>query len=302
MAVLPNFIIPGAPKSGTTSLCNYLSQHPDIYIPQIKEPRFFVAEELMHVSAQDPMLPYLRKTSVFDWREYCDLYLNQERKIARGDASVQYLYYYENAIFRIKKRLGDVRIIIILRNPIERAFSNYVYQSMGVESSSCFSEALGLEHVRKEDGFNSFWFYLEQGFYSRPVKAYMNAFSNVFVCLYDELKRDPLSLVQRMYEFLCVDSSFVPSVGARHNVSGVPKSLLLHNLINEPNFLVESAKRLFSKSVRKRIKRALAGLNLKPATLSSEEYDRLLMLYLGDLEELELILGVDLREWKRLKV
>ena len=85
--------IVGAPKAGTTSLYHYLSQHPDIAIPD-KEPRFFIKETIQSVSDKDPIKPYLLRSSILDEIAYTNLYANKKEKI-KCDASTQYLYHHQ---------------------------------------------------------------------------------------------------------------------------------------------------------------------------------------------------------------
>ena len=111
--ILPNFIIIGAARAGTTSLYNYLKQHPQIYIPKVKEPRYFVSNTLNKISKSDPSYDNIRESSVFDKNEYYQLF-NTDRAYKRyGEASVHYLYNYKECIPRIKSELGDISIIIM---------------------------------------------------------------------------------------------------------------------------------------------------------------------------------------------
>ena len=154
----PNLYIIGAPKSGTTSLYQYLNQHPNISIP-LKEPRYLIKQSIQNVSDDDPIKPYLLRSSILDKESYNKLYNNKTEKIL-CDASSQYLYHHREVITQIKA-LEDsqpTKIIILLRNPIERAFSNYLHNCATFEYLDFF-QALEQEHSRILKGFNSFWHY-----------------------------------------------------------------------------------------------------------------------------------------------
>ena len=206
----PNFFIVGAPKSGTTSLFHYLDQHPDIYIPSIKEPRFFIADDILATSDDDPIKEYLLRTSTLNQQEYLDLYKDSSNKIL-GDASIQYLYHYETVIPKMLKLVGkEVKILIVLRNPVDRAFSNYSHNLSTYENLD-FEQALALESDRILNGFNSFWHYKGHSMYGKQVEAFFQNFDNVKLVFFEDFIRDIENTVKDIYTFLDVDSSFTTS-------------------------------------------------------------------------------------------
>ena len=122
--LLPNFLVVGAGKSGTTSLYHYLKAHPGVFMSRIKEPGFIFAQfnKMPQSGVGDE-----RQTTVGSFSAYCRLFEDAEGKKAVGEASNDNLYHYERAIPYIKRFFGDIKIIIILRNPVDRAFSAYTY-------------------------------------------------------------------------------------------------------------------------------------------------------------------------------
>ncbi|MHC9543805.1 MAG: sulfotransferase [Vulcanimicrobiota bacterium] len=213
---LPNFIVPGAARSGTTSLFYYLSQHPQIHIPK-KECRFFSRMTRDYTGPGDEAF---NRTITRDLDQYRALYGSKPMKTAVGDISPDYLYYYEQSIPYIKEVLGDTRIMIILRNPVERAFSQYLYfTSMGRETLS-FEEALCNEGGRKEKNYEWAWYYQDVSFYYKQVKAYMDSFCNIRIYLLEDLEKDPLTVLKDMFSFLEVDNTFVPEVNVKYNTAG----------------------------------------------------------------------------------
>lgn len=178
----PNFLIVGAAKAGTTSLAKYLNQHPNIFIPEKKELRFFVADVINGINPKDPMKRNIVDQSVLNENDYFDLF-RQRTELMCGEASVHYLYHFESAIPKIKKYLGDIPIIIVLREPVARAISNWDFNGDDVD---CFENAIGMEQRRKMENFNSFWYYKDLSFYFNQVSAYQNNFSNVKIILFED--------------------------------------------------------------------------------------------------------------------
>ena len=216
----PNFLLVGAAKSGTTSLYHYLGEHPDVFMPDDKEPNFFVRS--LRTPEQDC-------GEVSRLEDYLALYTGSEHATARGDACVHNLYYHRVAIPEILEHLGDVRIIIALRDPVDRAWSQHSSIHRDQRFAS-FEDALAFEQAyRAPDGAEIPWsdrnyLYRSWGRYCEPVRAYVAAFSRVEIVLYDDLREDPAGVVRSLYRFLGVDDSFEPDLDARYNRSFSPRN------------------------------------------------------------------------------
>jgi len=228
----PNLYIVGAPKSGTTSLYHFLEQHPEISIPN-KEPRFFIRDSILKVSDEDPIKPYLLRSSVLDLNDYCQLYNNKTEKIL-CDASTQYLYHHQEVIPKIKDLEGpEPKILILLRNPIDRAFSNYQHNLSTYETLS-FEQAIKNEPQRIGQHFNSFWHYIGLSTYASQVKAYLDNFSNVKVVFFENFINDIDHSLKDIFEFLEVDTSIKTSSFMINTKStGTPKSLGFNKMMNK---------------------------------------------------------------------
>ena len=222
--IKPNFFIVGAPKSGTTSLFHYLEQHPDIFIPSIKEPRYFIADHILQTNDQDPIKEYLLRTSTIEKSEYLNLYKDKSQKVL-GDASIQYLYHHKEVIPKMREMIApDVKILIMLRNPVARAFSNYSHNTSSYEDNN-FKDALSLEDARIKNRFNSFWHYKSMSLYSMQVEAFVNEFKNVKIVFFEDFIKDIDGTVSEIYKFLEVDSSFkASSYSVNKKNTGSPKS------------------------------------------------------------------------------
>ncbi len=197
--MLPNIIIPGAPKAGTTSIVSILNQHPDFFVSPKKEPRFFISDEIINLSDKDPLKKFLSDTSVLNFDEYEAAYLTDSKFAI--DASIQYLYYYKTTVPKIKAYLGDPYIIIILRNPVDRAVSNFMYTKKS-EKCNSLVEAVKDELAGNRDYLHSFYQNYKQGLYYEQVKTFKENFTNVTVLFYEDFVNDNLSFVNSIFDTL----------------------------------------------------------------------------------------------------
>lgn len=226
--VLPNFLIVGAPRCGTTSTYHYLMQHPDVYLTAVKEPGYLYLQSQDALPRGSALAP---TTKVRIWDEYVRLFRKGRGKRAIGEASTETLCFHEQTIPEIRKRLGNPKILIMVRNPVDRAFSSYQFLLRdGLESLS-FEESLSRERERIEENWNHMWRYRSVSCYTPAVEAFMNTFDDVFVGLFDDLRKDPLGFTQSVYRFLDVDPEFTPNVKLAFNRSGRPASHRIQRLI-----------------------------------------------------------------------
>ena len=249
----PNFFIVGAAKCGTTSLANYLSQHPDIYIPALKEPKFFsVADNRFPHNGPGDSVSDAKVIKVQS--DYESLFLPGKNYTAKGEASVDYLYF-EGVPERIKRYNPHAKIIIMLRNPAKRAFSNYIHMVRDERETFSFEDALENEEKRKAMNWEFFWLYKELGLYSSQVERYVRCFGpdQVHIVLFEELNKDSIKVVQDLYMALGVDGGFKPDVSAKFNISGIPEKKWLHSLLNRPNLLKNLVRPLLPVTFRKNL-------------------------------------------------
>ena len=194
---LPNFLIVGAAKCGTSSLHNYLNQHPEVFMPSynieginVKEPQFFVKKMVINRI----------HSGVWDWESYKDLFKQAQNYQAIGEASVFYLYYFEEAIKNIKQYLtNEVKIIIILRNPINRAFSAHQHVSRSIKENLSFEDAIALEEKRlmNNETLTPMVMYKGMGLYCAMVKVVLESFNNVHIILYDDFAKNTDKPIKR---------------------------------------------------------------------------------------------------------
>jgi hypothetical protein len=298
---LPNFLIVGAQKSGTTSLYNYLKQHYEVFMPErLKEPKFFVSPIFKKINHNQPLWVNFMSNTMFEWQDYLELFEKVQKEKAIGESSVTYLYYYKTAIILIRKYLGNIKIIISLRNPVDRAFSAYLHLRRDNRENISFKKTLKEEDRRKKN-YPPLYHYTSIGFYYHQVKAYLDNFDQVKIYLFDDLKKDTLSLVKDMYGFLGVDTSFTPDVSIRYNVSGIPKNKFIHKFLREQNILKSIVKSVVKTLVpykeRRKIIEKIKMKNLQKPQMKPETREYLKNLYRKDILKLQDLIKRDLSHW-----
>lgn len=296
---MPNFLVIGAAKSGTTSLYYYLKGHPQIYMSAMKEPKFF-AFEGENPNFQGPGdREEINSKCITDIDSFQALFQGVEDEKAIGEASSLYLYL-PKAPPRIKHHIPEAKLIAVLRNPVARAYSSYLHcvRDRG-EPLEDFAQALQEEERRIENGWGPLWHYKRAGFYSDQLERYFNAFdrSQIKIYLYEDLKFDTLRMLQDIFQFLKVDDAYAPNASLKHNVSGIPKNRLLHELLNKPNPVKSAFKLFLPTEARRSFNRHVTARNLDKPPLSSEVQERLARAYTEDILKTQELIERDLSSW-----
>lgn len=292
---MPNFLTIGAEKSGTTALYHYLRQHPQIYMSPVKEPNFF---SLGGEKPEDRGPGHLPTSHVTDIEAYCKLFREVSGETAIGEASPAYLYQ-QKAVERIRHHIPDAKLIAILRDPVERAYSNFLHCiSLGREPLADFEQALQEEEMRVRNNWRSLWHYKRKGFYYEQLKRYFDLFdeNQIKVYLYEDLNEDPSGTLRDIFRFLEVDESFIPDTSARLNVSGVPRNKALHSLVttlNRPTIKSFVPNRLL-KALREPVR---SRVLTKPPQLLPEVRGRLIEVFREDILRLQELIDRDLSGW-----
>ena len=285
---LPNLLIIGAAKSGTTSLHNYLNQHPEVYMCFPKEPHFLINKE---IGAQ--RIP----KGVLKLEDYKKLFAGNEDKKYRGESSVMYLSFPEITIANIKKYLSDdVKIIIMLRNPVERAYSGYQHvKRYNVMETLTFEDALKQTKERYENTHNMTPAsrYLELGMYYKQVKAFSESLKNIHIIIYDDYKASFKEEMKKVFSFLEIDFLEINSE-KKHMVGGWQwKSEWIKKMMTQPNILKNLLKYIFPfKSLRKGIKHFFQKGSVQQVEKINHETEQYLKTYYkNDVKKLERILN-----------
>jgi len=229
---LPNFFIIGANKAGTTSLYYYCKQHPEIFMSQNKEPMFFLSMNPPRIKKEEAAVgkPY----SYFTLREYMGLFAAATEPM-RGESSTAYLAVPTSVLW-IKKIIPHAKLIAILRNPIERAISDYEYHYKGKVDGRSFAQAItdAFNFIKDQKSSRQATEnkpmignplvgarYLNVGRYGSQLSVVKQYFTDdqLFVADYEELNRDSIEFMQKIYKFLGVGKFTLPNV-KRLNTSG----------------------------------------------------------------------------------
>lgn len=220
--LFPDFLIVGAAKSGTSSLDQYLRQHPDVCMPKVlKELNFFHLhghEKDRAILKREPLMP----TNPLSYQGF---FYNKKPNQISGECSPSYLYYYEDTIRNIKQlhpNWAALKIIIILREPIEKIWSHYKFVRMkNLDPRDLnFKDSIALEkEIMDDTSLLLDLLYVDNTSYFKQVKAYKEAFEQVMVIKYDDLRNQPQDLVRDIFKFLSIDQEVEIDTSKRQNVS-----------------------------------------------------------------------------------
>ncbi|MEM9138024.1 MAG: sulfotransferase, partial [Cyanobacteria bacterium P01_F01_bin.42] len=199
----------------------------------------------------------------------------------------------------IKTTLPGAKLIVILRNPVDRAFSSYTHLLREGFETLPFEQSLTAEPKRIRDRWAPLWYYTQKGFYAQQLKRYYDRFpvEQLRVYLFEDLCADPMAVIRDIFTYIGVEPSFQPDL-TKLNVSGVPKNAALQRLLTRDNPLKSFGKLLLPKPLRKRLSSQVQRRNLaaKP-TLNSETRAELTELYREDVMALQGLIGRDLSAW-----
>jgi hypothetical protein len=283
-----DFFIVGAPKAGTTSLYHYLSEHPQVEMSSQKEPDYFSDKAINEQGM------YYTKNRVNSLAKYESLFVQKE-SVVYGEASVSYLFY-ENVAEDIKKYNPNAKIIIMLRNPIERAFSHYLMDyRLGLISDS-FENVLAKKSKHK----NAHLFYqqyIEVSKYSKQIQRYLDFFKkdSILFIDYEDFKINVSKTVDQVYNFLHISTEFAADINTKHNTFTMPKNKVIR-LIYSFVFLRKILTFLFPTYLVKNIRVLLFKSDKKPELLK-ETRSLLKRIFNDDIKNLEEVLSKDYSKW-----
>ena len=294
--MLPNFLIIGASKCGTTALYYYLKQPPDISFPNLKEPKYFssVNKKFPHNGIGDMSVD---KHVIKSLAQYKSLFSSIENKRV-GEASPDTIYFHNKTAPQIKEILGDIPIIIILREPVKRAFSAFMYLKRDSREKLNFIDGLLAEDKRLSNNWDFIWGYKKCGLYYNQVKTFMNIFSNVKIVLQEELKNDTTSVLKQIYSFLAVDINFTADVSLNHNESGIPKNRISKFLLSRSNIVSTIIREIMKKLIPRSLLQKVASKSLEKITILDDDITNLKPYFYDDICKLERLINKDLSSWK----
>jgi len=286
----PNFFIVGTPKAGTTSLYYYLEEHPEIYMSPIKETNYFSFSEIGEQELYYPSDDYVTTPEAYEAQ-----FTGVTTEKAIGEASVSYLFYPSTAD-KIKEFNPDSRIIIVLRNPVDRGFSHYLMDKRLGYVSLSFDDIIHKKWKKKSD-----WLYYQQyitiGLYYEQVKRFQDRFGSekVRVFFYEDIISNINDVVKEIYSFLEVDPSYLADTNQRHNVFLAPKTPFVEKLYTL-KAVRKVVKKIFGAVIQNWIKKVFFTKEKKPQ-LSPALKKELIDVFTPDVVKTSNLLNRDLSRW-----
>ena len=294
--VMPNFLLIGSQSAGTTSVYNYLKQHPQVYVSPIKETNFFV-----HDGRNPEIVPHL-SSGVTSLAAYRALFQVAFDHLAVGEASPLYLID-PRAAERIRHHIPKAKLIAILRDPAERAHTAYWMRVRDGRENRSFEHAVEEELQGGLDDSLDFALrhYVRWGLYARYLEAYLGAFerTQLAICLFDDLQADPVGFMRALFRFLEVDDAFVPDTSVRYNASGSARSRLLRPLLRK-SALTRALRRTLPEPVARRaesVREAWRSRELSKPPMPPQLRQILVARYRSDILALQDMIGRDLSRW-----
>ncbi len=297
MEKMPTFLLIGAARSGTTALYSYLQQHPEIFMSKRKESNFFAFEDEL-LGCAGPGADYINN-SIRTLSDYRRLFDDVGIEKVIGEACPLYLYS-EKAPLRIRHHLPDVKLIAVLRNPIEQAFSHFLYaKRQMLEPLDDFSSALKSEAERKRKHWQPLFQYSQFPKYHQQLKRYYDIFpeQQIRVYSYEEFSENPQAVLGDIHSFIGVDKTHVPDFSYRPNAGGVPKSRWLQDIVMKPHATTRLIGQLIPEQFKRRIRDAVSDRNLEKPLLPEAAKDYLVKELREDILKLQVLLKRDLSAW-----
>jgi hypothetical protein len=291
MAYRINLMIAGAQKAGTTSLKSYLSQHPDILTHGTEEFPFFVNDNLFQIGFEK----YLPKC-FFNLKTPCD-----SKYLLAKSAGVM---YSPIAMERLKAHNADIEIIVLLRNPVDRAYSAFIFcKRIGAETFSTFEEALEAEEDRlktnrKNAGLCA---YKDRGIYHRQIENLWNTFGkeSVHIFLFEEFKTNAAGICQEIFHIAKIESTFSPDVSIRFNIASATRFQMLPKLMTL--LIKTNIGKLFPNKISYYLRDSIYRLNKKridPPSIRDDTKNYLSGFFKPHNDRLEVLIERDLSLWK----
>ena len=283
-----DFFIVGAPKAGTTSLYHYLSEHPQVEMSSQKEPDYF-SDKAIHQQGM-----YYGKNRVNTLDKYESLFVQKEG-VVYGEGSVSYLFY-DNVAEDIKKYNPNAKIIIMLRNPIERAFSHYLMDyRLGLVSDSF--ENIITKKSKHKNAHLFYQQYIEVSKYANQIQRYLDFFEkeNILFIDYEDFKNNVAKTVDQVYDFLNISTEFAADINTKYNTFTMPKNKGIR-FIYSFVFLRKILTFFLPIYLVKNIRAFLFKADKKPELLK-ETRSQLSIIFNNDIKKLEEVLGKNYSKW-----
>ncbi|HYO18678.1 MAG TPA: sulfotransferase [Dermatophilaceae bacterium] len=293
---MPDFLIIGAYKSGTTSMVQYLGQHPSIFMPWLQEPNYFAYPPSEDSAKRRPEVDrntIYRRHRTPGRSQYEALFADAPPGAVIGECSPEYMRS-PLACSRIAAELPNAKLLAILRNPVDRAFSDFQAFVRDSVEQGTFAEAIH-RHQRSDPGYH----YVTTGFYGQQLKPYFDAFpsGSIKVVLTEDLRAEGQGVLSDVCDWLGVDHrGWTPDMTEQRNVSGRPGNAAVALAYRLRRTMRPWVKPLVTKGMQRRAD-ALLAAGLRRETMEPEVRRELLEVYRDDISLLQSLIGRDLSVW-----
>lgn len=283
----PDFLVIGGARCGTSSIYSYLNEHPEVFMPDLKEPHFF-----NYLGCSKSPHPGRLPWTIEDYEA---LFKSARPEQKLGEASASYLHFHDKVIPTMRSIYGEqaraVKIVMVLRNPIERAWSYYMLLRRNKHKEGFF------EMVKKYcgGGEKTFHDFLGAGHYTEQVRDYLCAFDSVRIFMFEDLERDTAAVVSRIFELIGVkDTGFLPrNINAVYNAAGSPKSgpsRFVYDFLLQDKVIKKFTKYILSLRLRLWIKAEVVTKLMKKVEMPNDVRAFLTENYINSMESLRELL------------
>ena len=302
---MPDFLVIGAGKSGTTSINNYLAQHPQIFMSPRKEPNFFAYETIdKETLRHDPPQYEYYLQSVTQLEDYLALFAGAQEGQLIGETSNTYLYT-PAAYHRIEHYIPQAKLIAILRHPADRLYSRFLHLSKyNQPPTPNFRDALNRDSVwwQRPD-------LIHEGLYYTHLSNYFDLFNpeRIKIYLYDDLSSDLHQMLKSMFSFLGVKDNFQPDTSVTYNTSGIVKNRVYNKVMGQNGIVQKSIKTLLPNSQYESLKKNnlihrtldnFRNINLRKPAIDPEIRNKLIKeVYHDEIQNLQSLINRDLSLW-----
>lgn len=301
---LPDFLLLGAPKAGTTALHAALARHPELFLSRPKEPKYYLCGDSPPPAYRGPGDAHSNREWIWQRQRYLDLFADARPDQRAGESTPFYLYH-RDARRRIAADLPDARLVAVLRDPVDRAYSNWMHLwADGLEPCADVVEACEREPERIEAGWAPFWHYRGLGMYGRQLADLFEHVprEQVLVLRYGQLVDDPPRTLSTVCRFLGVGDDVVtdiPAGNSRPFVNASARTRILGPVVRGG----AAAGQFLPPGVWRRLSRPLIGQlhqrgNPARPRLTPEQREALLGPFLPDIALLEQVTGQSFDDWR----
>ncbi|CAO5185392.1 Sulfotransferase family protein [Frankia sp. AiPs1] len=298
---LPDFLVIGVPKAGTTALHAALTRHPQLFLPAVKEPKFFLTAGPPPARG-GPGDAQTYQEHVWRQQDYEALFDPAPVGTLRGEATPFYLYDLD-AQNRICRLAPKARLVVLLRNPVDRAHSNWTHLwAAGLEPERDFVRACALEESRRDAGWAAFWHYVSLGRYGEQLAHLFGLFprEQVLVLRYRDLRDSPEETLDRVCAFLGVATGTigaVPSENVTPFVADSPVNTVLRAALRTGGRIGAHFPVPVRRAVRGPLLTALQRQSGGRPRLTPAQRSAVLPYFTADIARLEEVTGLPYGDW-----